>query len=197
MDVTVQTLASNGYAETSLAKIATNAGVSKGVISYHFAGKGALVESVMTRVYGGITERMLPQLEGLEPLAMLRAHVLAVARDIITHPDEIAAVREIALHHRSPDGGLRFGVHTNEPLYAGLEALYLNGQRSGAMRDFDVRTMAVLAQSALDSMFEYCRLHPERDVMAHAASLADLLIHAVAAPDHVPPTPTLSNQEDA
>lgn len=189
LDVTVQTLAAEGYANASLAKIAANTRVSKGVISYHFAGKDALMVAIIEGVYQGIAERVIPQLIGLDPLELVRAHVLAVARDVLDHPAEVTAIAEIATHMRGADGRPRFGTHTNEPLYQGLELGYEAGQASGAMWAFDRRVMAVLFQSALDSMFDYCRHHPERDVLAHAEALADLLVRAVAAPDRLPPVP--------
>jgi TetR/AcrR family fatty acid metabolism transcriptional regulator len=194
IDVTIKTLASDGYVNTSLAKIAANAGVSKGVVSYHFAGKDALMEQIVEDVYRGIAERVIPQLVDLPPLVAVREHVLAVARDVVSHPDEIRAVGEIATHLRDPDGRPRFGVVTNEPLYAGLEYTYEVGQAAGDMWAFDRRTMAVMAQAALDSMFDYLHHHPERDPMTHAAALADLLVHAVAADPSAVPAPHASEE---
>lgn len=194
IEVTIKTLASDGYANTSLAKIAANAGVAKGVISYYFAGKDALMEQIVENVYRGIAERVIPQLVELPPLVAVREHVLAVARDVVSHPDEIRAVGEIATHLRGPDGQPRFGIVSNEPLYAGLEYSYEVGQAAGEMWAFDRRTMAVMAQAALDSMFEYLHHHPERDPMTHAAALADLLVHAVAADPSALPAQNASEE---
>ena len=43
----IQTIASQGFSHASLAEIARKAGISKGVISYHFAGKEALVDEIL------------------------------------------------------------------------------------------------------------------------------------------------------
>src|SRR5262249_4898140 len=47
---TIETLAEVGFNKTSLAEIARRAGISKGVISYHFAGKRDLIEQVVAQV---------------------------------------------------------------------------------------------------------------------------------------------------
>ena len=50
VDTAIRTIASRGYSQTSLAEIAREAGISKGVISYHFEGKGDLVEEILARL---------------------------------------------------------------------------------------------------------------------------------------------------
>lgn len=45
VDVAIATIADRGYAATTLQQVADRAGVSKGVVSYHFAGRDALVDS--------------------------------------------------------------------------------------------------------------------------------------------------------
>ncbi|MBV9802070.1 MAG: TetR family transcriptional regulator, partial [Solirubrobacterales bacterium] len=45
--VAIDTIAELGYAQASLARIAERAGISKGVIAYHFAGKEDLIAEVV------------------------------------------------------------------------------------------------------------------------------------------------------
>ena len=44
MGCAIEVLAELGYAQTSFARIAERAGISKSVISYHFAGKDELLD---------------------------------------------------------------------------------------------------------------------------------------------------------
>ena len=47
VETAIQTIATEGFSHTSLAEIAKKAGISKGVISYHFSGKEELVEEIL------------------------------------------------------------------------------------------------------------------------------------------------------
>jgi hypothetical protein len=99
----------------------------------------------------------------------------------------MTALAQIFLHARRPDGSPRYGPGESEPVYEALEGLYRAGQESGEFRSFDVRVMAVTQQAATDGMFEYWRVHPDHDLMAHAAELGEQLVHATRAD---PPSPT-------
>jgi TetR/AcrR family fatty acid metabolism transcriptional regulator len=58
----IDAIAELGYANASLAEIARRAGVSKGVISYHFEGRRELVEEVVKSVLAKATEVMRPRI---------------------------------------------------------------------------------------------------------------------------------------
>ena len=180
IDAAITTLATEGWGATSLALIAANAGISKGVISYHFAGKDELMAAIVEGAYAGIGERVVPQLEGLDPMATVRAHITAVAADLEGHRDELVALGEIIAHQHTPDGKPRWTIADNEGLYRGLEQMYRDGQRAGQFREFDTRVMAITVQAALDSMMAYYVANPELDLAAYAEQLADLVQRAVA-----------------
>ena len=50
MTAAIDTIAEVGYANASLARIAVRLGISKGVISYHFAGKDDLIAEIVSQV---------------------------------------------------------------------------------------------------------------------------------------------------
>lgn len=176
----VETIAAVGFPRASLARIAATAGVSKGVISYHFAGKDELMDQVVATVYTDIAESLLPRLAEQESATeVVRAHVLGVAEYGLAHPDRLRAISEIFVHDRDADGVPRYGAVAAEPLYESLEGLYRQGQEHGEMRPFDVRVMAVTQQAAIDAMFGHWIARPETDLLAHARELADLLVRAV------------------
>lgn len=183
IDAAVTTLARDGFGNTSLAAIARTAGISKGVISYHFSGKEELMEECVTAIYAGVAERVARRLEGRDPLDLVRAHILAVARDGREHREELVAAREIVTHLRRADGTLRYGTADNEQLYQALEWMYAEAEKAGRARRFDHRVMAVTVQAALDSMFTYWLDHPETDLVGYAESLADLVLAAIRRPE--------------
>ena len=182
VEAAIATVAGQGFGSASLAAIARTAGISKGVISYHFSGKEELMQACVDQIYNGISERVVPKLEGLAPLEMIREHILAVAHEGLTHRDELVAVGEIVTHLRDKDGKRLYSISDNELLYRALEAMYGYGRAEGALREFDHRVMAVTMQAALDAMFTYWVTYPETDLMAHAEQLADLVIAAVRNP---------------
>lgn len=191
IDAAIHTIAEVGFAKASLARIAARAGVSKGVISYHFAGKDELVEQVVMQVYTDIADSVLPRLlEQPSATAVLRTHILTVAEYMRDHRAHLAALGEIFTNFRTADGTLRYGITANEELYASLENLYREGQRTGEFRSFDPRVMAITQQAAVDSMFAYWTAHPDHDLRAHARELADLFERAVRVP-----TPPLTSAD--
>ena len=74
MECAIDAIAELGYSNASMAEIAKRAGVSKGVISYHFAGKRELIEQVVNTVVEKASAVMLPRIYAEHSAAgMLRA----------------------------------------------------------------------------------------------------------------------------
>ncbi|MFF5212891.1 TetR/AcrR family transcriptional regulator [Streptosporangium sp. NPDC000396] len=182
IDSAIEVIAEVGFAKASLALIAKHAGISKGVISYHFAGKNELMEEVVSHIYSGIAEFVTARMEKEQTATgLLRTHILAVAEHMRDNRTQLKAVGEIFYNLRQPDDSPRFGVAANEPIFQLLEGIYRRGQASGEFRPFDVRVMAVAHSGAIDNMFAYWIAHPEHDLDAHARELADLFRHATQA----------------
>ncbi|WP_344018827.1 TetR/AcrR family transcriptional regulator [Streptomyces luteireticuli] len=182
IDAAVETLAEEGYAKASLARIAQRAGISKGVISYHFAGKEELLERLVEQVYERMGAFMEPRMVAQpDPGERLRAYVESLAAYMREHRVQLAALGQVFHNMRNSEGKLRYGVATSEGLYAFLESIFREGQESGAFRRFDVRVMAVSVQAGIDAMFEYWDVHPEHDLEGHARELAELFAQAVRA----------------
>jgi AcrR family transcriptional regulator len=178
----IATFAELGYANTSLARIAERAGISKGVISYHFAGKDELIEQLVEQVYREIAEFVLPRTEEeATAVGALRVNIRSVAEYMQGHRAQLLGLGEILNNHRTPDGRRRYGVAFNEPIYQAREAMFRRGQQSGEFRQFDPRVMSVTVQAAIDAMFAYWVTHPDHDLEAHADELADLFEHAIRA----------------
>src|SRR5580692_8968592 len=72
----IDTIAEVGFAQASLARIAERIGVSKGVISYHFAGKDDLIRQVVIEIIEAgrayIIPRVLAEIGGPD---MLRGYI--------------------------------------------------------------------------------------------------------------------------
>lgn len=175
----IEVLAQVGYAGASVARIAEHAGISKGVVSYHFAGKDELMEQVVEGVFAEAVQFVLARMEGVDSAReLLRTHILGATEFMRGSPAKIKAIGEISYNLRGSDGRLRYGFAANEELYRALEGIYEHGRRTGEFRDFDSRVMAVTHNAAVDAMFGYWVANPGHDLDAHARQLADLLDQA-------------------
>lgn len=175
----IETFAELGYANTSLARIAERVGISKGVISYHFAGKTELMEQIVEQVYREITQFVLARMEQeTTATGALRANIRAVAEYMRDHPAQLLALGEIFNNLRTSDGKRRYGVASNEPIYEARAEQFRRGQQTGELRSFDARVMSITVQDAIDGMFAYWATYPDHDLEAHADELADLFEHA-------------------
>src|SRR5271154_5949326 len=76
VDAAIETLAEVGYADASLSRIAVRLGISKGGISYHFAGKDDLVAEIVSQVLQRARAYMQPRIEAQTAgPQMLRAYI--------------------------------------------------------------------------------------------------------------------------
>jgi len=72
----IETIATLGYARASLAEVAKRAGISKSVISYHFAGKDELIREVVTEVYSLAISLIVPRIQAApDARGALRAYI--------------------------------------------------------------------------------------------------------------------------
>jgi AcrR family transcriptional regulator len=151
VEAAIETLAEVGYAHTSLTRIAARLGISKGVISYHFAGKDDLiaeiVSQVLQRAWADIQPRIEAQTTGPE---MLRAYIESHFEFMRDNPKQLSAVVEIVratiAGAKSPFTGDRDGaVHM-------LAELLTRFQAAGDLRaDFDPNAMAIAIRAVIDA----------------------------------------------
>lgn len=172
-------LAEVGFGKASLALIAKHAGISKGVISYHFAGRDELMEKVVESVFTEIVTVVAPRMAELSTgVELLRTQILAVTEYMREHRSQLLAVGEVVRNLRRPSGEPRYGLDDSDWLYEALEHIYRVGQAGGEFRPFDTRVMAVTHQAAIDTMFAYWEAHPEHDLDAHAEALVEIFLRA-------------------
>jgi AcrR family transcriptional regulator len=159
-----------------------HAGLSKGLLSYHFRDKDDLMGQTARWAFAAFEESVVAGLDVTAPAPeVLRAVVHRVAAHNMAHPEQRRALDQIIRNLRRPDGSAAFSLADYESTYAAQEQLFRRGQREGDFRPFDTRVMAVTFQAAIDAMFGYTDANPDVDVERYADQLADLLLAAVAA----------------
>jgi TetR/AcrR family fatty acid metabolism transcriptional regulator len=172
----IDAIAELGYAKASLAEIARRAGVSKGVISYHFAGKRELIQLVVNSLMEKAGAVMLPRIFAEHSAAgMLRAYIESNLDFLAANRKLILALTNIAVEARDDDGKPTLDLaRTFEPAVRELENLLRSGQESGEFRDFSTSVMAVTLRSAIDALGTLLTADPKLDLKLHANELATL-----------------------
>lgn len=88
LDAAEKLFAEQGVSRTTLQHIASEAGVTRGAIYWHFLDKGALLQAMMERVKMPLEEAMLllDANEGGDPVQDLREYVMTVLRVTASDP---------------------------------------------------------------------------------------------------------------
>ncbi len=170
----IDTVAELGYANASLAQIAQRAGVSKGVISYHFAGKEDLVREVVKEVYriGGeyIGARVTQQ---STPRRQLRAYIESNLEFMGVYRKELLALASILVYARTQKGETLFEAGSDEPILKATEQIFIAGQKAGEFRPFATRAMAMALRGAIDAAPGKLMFNPDFDLAGYAKEIAE------------------------
>ena len=171
----IDTIAELGYGQASLAQIAKRAGISKGVISYHFSGKEDLIKDVFAAVIAaGITymrPRILAESTGS---GALRAYIESNLAFMREHRKHVMTVREILLNARRDDGSLLVDATAVHSAEAALERLLRRFQAEGEFRAFDPQVMAATIRAAIDAAPRRLATDPAFDLDSYGRELVTL-----------------------
>jgi AcrR family transcriptional regulator len=140
VEAATRLFAERGYEDTSIEAVLGEAGVSRGALYHHFAGKEALFEAVLEEVERGVAQAVVDAVTGVtDPVAALRQGTKAWL-ELTTDP----VVRRISL--------------VDAPAVVGWEK----------WRGIDERHGFGLTKHALESLAEAGHVRPELvDVLAH------------------------------
>ena len=173
VDCAIDTIAEVGFAKASVDQIAKRAGVSKGVITYHFPNKEEIVDAIVEKVMAEGRTYMEPRIMAETSAAgRLRAYIESDLEFIDACRKSLIALVEIAMSARRADGSLVIGPESLAQRAANLEELLRAGQRSGEFRRFNTRVMALTILQAIDGVPPLLAREPDLDVKLHAKELA-------------------------
>lgn len=172
VDAAIEVIASIGYAQASLARIAEHAGISKGVISYHFADKDHLIRQVLEQILAAFASYMRPRVEAQRDSAagMLRAYVESNVGFMREHRNHVLALVDILSHARGRKGECLVSPKQDAGL-AALEQILRRGQRTGEFRRFSTRVMAMTIRHAIDAIAPQMITNPGLDFEAYSREL--------------------------
>ncbi|MGO1950049.1 MAG: TetR/AcrR family transcriptional regulator [Mycobacteriaceae bacterium] len=183
LTATAEVVANEGYSRASLSRIATQAGVSKGVVTYHFTNKNEILTDMVRDYYGRGWEYMEARIAA-EPTAVgqVNAWVSSQIEFFTTSPTEFFAMSSIVDNLRDEDGTTHFADDDHEATEAMAEILRA-GQQEGQLRDFNAEKVANVILSSVDGVLGSWALSmaPDRttDLTEHIEALKDFIAHAI------------------
>jgi AcrR family transcriptional regulator len=169
----IDTIAEVGYARASLGRIAERAGISRGLISYHFAGKEELISEIVRSVIDRSRAYMLPRITAESTgLGMLRAYIESNLVFIREHRNLLIAIVEIARHRVAEGTPRHLPDHEPDQAVRVLAELLARFQKAGDLRsDFDPRAVAIAIRAAIDAAPARLSADPQFDIDTYAQNI--------------------------
>ncbi|MFD9705561.1 TetR/AcrR family transcriptional regulator [Lentzea sp. NPDC059081] len=177
---TIATIAETGYAKASFVQIAQRAGISPGLITYHFAKREALMKEVMLTVHDSMDRALTARTDNADGyVSAVRALVEGFVHYCAEYPAEMVAIGQIAAAARDAEDARTWAEEQNARTLTELETMFHEGQQSGELREFAPRVMAVAIIAALEATPAELLARPDTDVSAYAKELADVFELAI------------------
>ncbi len=163
VDAAIDALVEEGYGQATLERIAKRAGISRGLISYHFQGRADLMTAVFAKVYQEGLAYMGPRVGAAKtPTTTLLAYVQSNLDYLRTHRREVLAV--VAVRRAGDLAHLDRSMAGLAQSVADIERILRSGQQSGEFRDFDVHAVAIVIRNMVDGIYNHMADDPDLDL---------------------------------
>ncbi|ACZ31097.1 transcriptional regulator, TetR family [Xylanimonas cellulosilytica DSM 15894] len=179
VEAAAEVVAEVGYARTSFARIAAKAGISKGVITYHFDSKDEILRLVATEFFAEGWRYIEARIAAEETAAgQVRAWIGSELEFFGAHRTRFLAMSDIIANHRTEDGSHAYASELAEEV-DGLTEILRRGQHDGELRPFDARSVANIILRCTTGVLETWATNPETDLEAESVVLLDFIDHAI------------------
>lgn len=183
MDTAIRTIAERGYAATSFAEIAREAGISKGVISYHFAGKGDLIQAILARLLKEPAEFIKPRVDAQSScLEKLKAYVAANFELMRTHRNHYVALVDLWGSRDASSAHNPFDAQAYAPSRRYLTKILMQGQSTGELRGPVSPALASVIQAAIDGVMIQWVFDPNAVDLDEASKQISEMVHQYLIP---------------
>lgn len=178
VDCAIDAIVELGFQGTSVAEVARRAGVSKGVVTYHFAAKDDLIFAVVAEIFDSIKQALELRLRGTAPERFVADYINAWVDYYRTQTRYVLAIREIWDNFRDDGGQQHFGPHAVDGELGVVQQVLEYGQADDSLGNFDARVMAVTIKASLDALLSQLADDPDLDLDAYGAELVSLFERA-------------------
>ena len=184
VDCTIDAIADVGFARASVAEVARRAGVSKGVVTYHFPAKDDLISAVIQDVLGSMAEFVTPRVMAADPRQfperVIAPYITAWIDYFRTHTREVLALVRIYNSFRDESGRPSPAFSARADDIAQITGALERGQARGYLGSFSAPVLAALMKAALDDVLSQYADNPDLDLEAYGAALITLFERAAA-----------------
>ncbi|MFW0797242.1 TetR/AcrR family transcriptional regulator [Gordonia sp. CPCC 205515] len=148
IDTAIEVITEVGAERASISQIAERAGVTRGVVTYHFRDRSSLLDAVVGHVYelarGALADRVQT---APSPRDALREFITGSLDFYARYPGEMTALS--AIYRTTEKSRPKQGEHQTE--MDDVTEILTAGQRSGQFRTFDPAILAGTLRAALDA----------------------------------------------
>lgn len=153
VDTAIRTIATRGFANTTLNDIAEEAGVSTGVITYHFRNKDDLIEESIKKLFLAPNEYVIGRVNERESYAdKLRTYVESTIRFMLENRDHSVALIYSFSSISSQEERQRIIARHHAKIRRFLAKIFQNGQAAGEFGRFDPAILAQVVFGALEGL---------------------------------------------
>lgn len=150
IDACLEVIARVGVAGTSHRKVAAEAGVPLGAMTYYFAGMSDLLHASFTRFATTISDRFERRMATVDSEDAAKAAVIAIILD-----DVFGDNRELVLSHEL------YTLAARDPAYRSITSAWMRRSRAALEHHFDPETARML-----DALIEGLTIHRALDAEA-------------------------------
>ena len=170
-----------GFQGMSVGEVARRAGVSKGVVTYHFAAKSDLIDEVVAQIFDSITAFLESRLGRTTPETFVTDYITAWVDFYRTQTRSMLAIGEIWGNFRDETGRRHFGEQAVAGELADVQRALELGQANGSRGRFSARVMALTMKAALEALLGQLAADPALDLDAYGNELVGLFERATGA----------------
>lgn len=177
----IDAIAEVGFARASVAEVARRAGVSKGVVTYHFPAKDDLIRAVIADVLASMSEYLEPRILAADPARFperfVAPYITGWAGYYRTHAREVLALVRIYNGFRDESGRPSVAAAERADEVTRVAQVLQRGRARG-LGGFDPKVMASVMKAALDDLLIQFADDPDLDLEAYAAELVAMFERA-------------------
>jgi TetR/AcrR family transcriptional regulator, fatty acid metabolism regulator protein len=200
VDCAIDAIVEVGYPRASVAEVARRAGVSKGVITYHFPAKDDLIQAVIADVIAEMAQYVEPRLRAADPVGQperfIAEYLTTWTGYIQAHGRQVLALVRIYNAFRDETGRPNPAFDARAQEVAAVTYLLREGQKAGRLGRFDPAIMAAVMKAALDDVLTQYADNPGLDLDAYGAELV-AMFQAATRPGPGPATAPAPVSEQA
>lgn len=183
VETAITTLASRGFGKTTLSDIAREAGVSTGVITYHFDNKDELIELIIKTLFEDMNSYIIPKVEKEESYAKrMTAYIETSMEFMAKHRDHCTALVYSFVAMNSEAEKQRITADAYRRIRHYLTRILEEGQKGGEFRTCSAKTLAQLIMASIEGvMIQWVLDEDEVDLARCAKELASMIERQTAA----------------